>query len=149
MKQEIIDFIGYAKKKGYADSNSVWKKSKDGGESLTIKKGNYIYTDTYFGGLVDSGQERIYHKGRVVWVMAYRGGALNKLLAKKAFSFLKECISKIQKEFPARGPKKVVKDNWRYENKWEGDIKGFVGEESIYYKDKKVTFRNYLGGLVK
>ncbi|MBU2104797.1 MAG: hypothetical protein KKF67_03420 [Nanoarchaeota archaeon] len=147
--KELIDFIAYAKKKGYADPNSVWKKTKDGGEKCEVKKGDFNYDDTYFGGITDSGQERVSYKGKVVWIMAYRGGSLNENLSDEAFNFLKECINKIPKDFPARGPKKVTKGKWVYENKWEGNILGFVGRENIFYGNKKICFRNYLGGLIK
>ena len=147
--QKLKDFIAYAKKKSYASTLSVPKKTKDGGETYIIKKNNFEYRDTYFGNLIDCGQERVYFKGKVIWVMSYRGGSLNKKLTKKAFDFLKKCISKIPREFPARGPKKVVEGKWIYENKWKGDIESFVGVENIYYDKNKICFRNYLGGLIK
>ena len=74
MKQELKDFIGYAKKRTYASKLSIPKKTGDGGKTYTIKKGKYVYTDTYFGNLIDCGQERIYYNKKVIWIMAYRGG---------------------------------------------------------------------------
>lgn len=147
--QELKDFVAYAKKKAYASAVSIPKKTKDGGKTYVIQKDGFEYRDTYFGNLIDCGQERVYFKGKVIWVMSYRGGSLNEKLAKKAFDFLKKCISKIPKEFPVRGPKKLVEGKWIYENDWKGDIKGFVGEENIYYGKEKICFRNYLGGLIK
>ena len=150
MKPELLRFIIKAKKKGYASTTSIWKKTKDGGKACKVKQGDYIYTDTYFGNIIDSGQERVYHKGKVIWMMAYRGGILKKPeLSNKAFSFLKICISKAPKDFPARGPKTHKKGKFRYENKWKGNIDGFVGEENIYYNNEKICFRHYLGGLIK
>jgi hypothetical protein len=102
MKEKLKDFIAYAKKKGYASSFSIPRKTQDGGKTYKIKKGGYVYVDTYFGNLIDCGQERIYYKGKVIWLMAYRGGSLNKDLSGEAFNFLKKCISKIPKDFPAR-----------------------------------------------
>ena len=43
----------------------------------------------------------------------------------------------------------IKQGKWLYENKWKGNIEGFVGEENIYFNGKKVCFRSYLGGLVK
>jgi len=149
MNSKLLQFIAYAKKKGYADSNSVWKKINGRGKTCEIKKGDFTYVDTYFGTLIDCGQERVFENEKVVWVMAYRGGSLNEGLSGEAFNFLKECISRIPPEFPARGPRRFVKGKWKYKNKWKGNIEGFVGEESIYYSGKKVCFRNYLGGLIK
>ena len=149
MEEKLLQFIAYAKKKGYADLNSVWEKTVDGGETCTIKQGDFTYMDTYFGGEVDAGQERVLDNGKVVWVMAYRGGSLNPGLSDEAFSFLKKCIANIPSEFPARGPRKFAEGDWEYENIWKGDIEGFTGEENIYHKGRKVCFRNYLGGLIK
>jgi len=151
MKNELLKFIADSKKQAYASSTSKPKKTKDGGKSYTIKKGDYKYTDTYFGNLIDSGQERVYYKNKVIWVMAYRGGIYERYqdLGGEAFNFLKKCISKSPKDFPARGPKKFIEGKSKYKNKWKGNIKGFIGEEGIYYKKKKICFRNYLGGLIK
>jgi hypothetical protein len=151
MDEALIKFIAYAKKKAYASSFSVPKKTKDGGKTYTIKKGDYIYRDTYFGNLVDCGQERVYFNGKVIWVMSYRGGVMPDHEAKhnEAFNFLKKCISKMPKDFPARGPSKLRIGSWRYENIWNGTISGFTGEENIYFKGEKICFRNYVGGLIK
>ncbi|MBT3397575.1 hypothetical protein HOA55_03710 [archaeon] len=151
MKKELLDFIKKAKQATYASESSVEKKGEDGGKNYKVEEGDWTYTDTYFGNLVDCGQERIYENGKVIWMMAYRGGTLEKYdnMSKEAFGFLKKCISKAPEEFPARGPKKVEEGDWVYENNWEGDIEGFVGEENIYFKGKKICFRNYFGGLVR
>jgi hypothetical protein len=151
MDKELIKFIAMAKKKTYASLNSEPKRTKDGGKTYTVKKGDYTYTDTYFGNLIDCGQERVFLKGKVIWVMAYRGGIVEKyeLLHKEAFNFLKECISKMPKDFPARGPRKLKKGKWQYENNWNGNIEGFTGEENIYFSGEKICFRNYVGGLIK
>jgi len=151
MNKELINFITYAKKQGYASTISNYKKTKDGGKSCLIKKGDYLYTDTYFGNLIDCGQERIYHHEKVIWVMAYRGGMCAGFdeMEKEAFNFLKKCISRIPKGFPARGPRKFKQGKFIYENKWNGNIGGFSGEENLYYGKEKICFRNYLGGLVK
>ena len=150
MKNEIVNFIMNSKKKGYASTKSIFKKTKDGGKTCFIKKGNLIYTDTYFGNIIDCGQERVYENGKVIWAMAYRGGIIkHEELHMEAFNFLKKCISKMPKNFPARGPKSLVSGKFRYENIWKGDIEGFSGEENIYYNGEKICFRNYLGGLIK
>lgn len=151
MNRELLRFIAKAKKQAYASGTSKPKKTKDGGKTYIIKEGNYKYSDTYFGNLVDSGQERVYYKGKVIWTMAYRGGIYEKYekMSGEAYNFLKKCISKIPKSFPARGPKKVIIGKFKYKNNWEGNINGFIGRENIYYKGNKICFRNYLGGLIK
>ncbi|VVB80692.1 Uncharacterised protein [uncultured archaeon] len=150
MKKEIINFIISSKKKGYASTKDIFVKSLDGGKSCFIQKGNLVYTDTYFGSRIDCGQERVYEDGKVIWVMAYRGGIIKlEELHNEAFNFLKKCISKMPKNFPARGPRSLKEGPWKYENIWKGTIKSFTGEENIYYNGEKICFRNYLGGLIK
>jgi len=150
MKRELLKFIKKAKQSTYASTSSIAGKNDDGGKSYKIEEGDLIYTDTYFGDQVDSGQERIYESGKVIWTMAYRGGVFEEYeyLSEEGFEFLKKCISMAPEDFPARGPVKVEDGDWVYENVWEGDIEGFVGEENIYFKGEKVCFRNYFGGLV-
>ena len=150
MKKEIIKFIAKAKKQGYASTADTFKKTKDGGKTCIVKQGNLTYMDTYFGNIIDCGQERVYENGKVIWVMAYRGGIIkHQEMHVEAFNFLKRCISKMPKNFPVRGPKSLKEGKWRYENIWKGDINGFIGEENIYYNTEKICFRNYLGGLIK
>jgi hypothetical protein len=150
MEKRIIEFIAKAKKQGYASTVDTFTKTDDGGKTCKVEEGDLVYTDTYFGNLIDCGQERVYQNGKVIWVMAYRGGIIKKEeLHGEAFNFLKKCISKMPKEFPARGPKSMKEGKWRYENIWQGDIEGFTGEENIYYDEEKICFRNYVGGLIK
>lgn len=151
MKKEWVDFIRRAKQSTYASKLSVAKKTKDGGKRYRIEEGSFVYTDTYFGDLVDNGQERVYVDGKVVWVMGYRGGMIKgkESLGKSAFIFLKKCISMPPDNFPVRGPREFEEGDFRYENIWIGDFEGFVGEENIYFKGEKICFRNYVGGLNK
>ena len=151
MNSGLISFIRESKKKGYASTTAKWKKIAGGGNKISFKKGNYTYEDVYFGSRIDSGQERVYEKGKVIWIMAYRGVIVPKFesMHNEAFAFLKRCISMMPKDFPARGPKSCKDGKWRYENKWKGDISGFIGEENIYFNNDLICFRHYLGGLIK
>lgn len=151
MNKELLDFIKKAKQSTYASASSASIKSEDGSKSYEIKENGLTYTDTYFGDLVDCGQERVYEKGKVIWMMAYRGGVLegHYEMGEKAFEFLKKCISIAPKDFPTRGPGKFEDGDWVYENLWEGNIENFIGEENIYFKGEKICFRNYFGGMVR
>jgi len=151
MNKELIEFIRKAKQQTYSSLNSKPNETQDGGKTYTIKEKGYTYTDTYFGNLVDSGQEKVSFNKKVIWVMAYRGGIIEKFenMHNEAFNFLKRCISKMPKNFPIRGPRIIKSGNWRYTNNWKGNIEGFIGEESIYFNNKKICFRNYLGGMIK
>lgn len=159
MKEELMDFIRKAKQSTYASSFSIPKRTEGGGKKYTVTKGDWVYTDEYFGDLVDSGQERVYEKGVLVWIMAYRGGPWSLKdnpfedtkevdLINEAFEFLKKCLKEAPAEFPARGPERFVSGDFVYENSWEGEIDSFIGKEIVKYKGKNFLFRNYLGGWV-
>ena len=160
MSEQLIDFIRKAKQSTYASKFSIPKKTEGGGKKYTITKGNWVYTDEYFGEVLDSGQERVYQDGVLIWVMAYRGGPMSLRdnpfaeveegidFIEEAFDFLKKCLRESPSEFPARGPKRFKDGDFVYENSWEGEIDSFVGEEVVKYKGKNVLFRNYLGGWV-
>ena len=82
--------------------------------------------------------------------MNYHGKMLSKnISAKKCYGFLKTCMKKLPVDFPVRGPKEFEKKDFRYENKWKGDLESFVGKEIIFYKGEKVYECNYHGGLIK
>ena len=151
MKKSLMEFIAKAKRSTYASELSVAKKTDDRGKRYRIENGDFVYTDTYFGDLIDNGQERVYIDGKVVWVMGYRGGMIGgrEEMRGNSFTFLKKCIAMPPEEFPARGPKEFEEGDFRYEDIWIGDFEGFVGEENIYFKGEKVCFRNYVGGLSK
>jgi hypothetical protein len=151
MKKELLEFIRKAKLNGYASENSVWENTDSGGKTTRFEEGNFVYTDTYFGNMVDCGQELAYENGKVVWMMSYRGGAVRgkEDFAEQGFSVLKKCISQMPNDFPVRGPKKIEESNLTYENNWDGDIEDFVGEENIYLNGEKICFRNYFGGIVR
>lgn len=151
MKKDLVDFIRRAKQSTYASESSVAEKTEDGGKRYRIEEGNFVYTDEYFGNLIDNGQERVSIDGKVAWVMSYRGGMVEgqEQMHKEAFSFLKKCISMAPEDFPVRGPSEFEEGDFRYENIWTGDFEGFVGEENIYFKGEQICFRNYIGGLSK
>ncbi len=148
---ELKKFLIYAKKRTYASNLSVPRKFSNGGVEYTVKKGDWIYIDKYYGNLIDCGQEVVMLDGKVVWCMSYRGGMFEEYeeLAGKCFGLLKKALKKMPKDFPARGPEVLVGGDFKYTNSWKGDILGFVGQEKMYFKGKQVYFRNYLGGESK
>ena len=147
-KKILSEFLKKAKKKTFASKISMPKREKDGSKKYVYKKNDFTYIDRYYGSKVDTGQELVFHKNKLIWSMSYRGGMLKRYsyLSKKCFSFLKECLRKAPVNFPVRGPNKFHKKNFKYENNWKGDLENFVGEEKIFWKGEQIYFRNYLGG---
>jgi|TARA_B100001971_G_scaffold182098_1_gene179213 hypothetical protein len=150
IKEKLAKFLQKAKKRTFASRISISKRTKDGGKEYSYSEGEFVYKDKYFGSVVDTGQELVWHKNRLIWSMSYRGGMINnKELTNKCFSFLKKCLRKVPLEFPVRGPKDYKEGELRYENNWKGNLENFVGEEKIFCKEEQIYFRNYLGGMGK
>jgi hypothetical protein len=150
MKNQLNNFLQKAKKKTFASRISI-PKIQGEKKVYVYKEKDFKYQDKYFGSIVDTGQELVFHKGKLLWSMSYRGGMIEgyENLSKKCFSFLKECLRNAPKNFPVRGQKIYKKGFFKYENHWKGDIEDFVGEEKIFWKNNQIYFRNYLGGMGK
>lgn len=150
ISKEMIDFLQRAKKATFASKTAEPVKTKDRGLEYTYEERPFLYRDKYFGYFTDTGQEIVWYNGIPTWSMSYRGGMLShEELSSKCFSFLKRCLQKFPEDFPVRGPKDYEEGDFRYENKWNGDINSFFGEEKIFWKDEQIYFRNYLGGNIK
>jgi len=143
-------FLKKAKRKTFASRVSIPKLNSDGSKEYRYSEGDFVYLDRYYGSLVDTGQEQVWHNQNLLWSMSYRGGMLcEEHLSRKCFSFLKKCLRTPPLEFPIRGPNEYEEGEFKYKNNYDGDITDFVGEEEIFFNGKKVYFRNYLGGIGK
>jgi|TARA_B100001971_G_scaffold212781_1_gene243865 hypothetical protein len=150
-KRSLEEFLQKAKKKTFASVITLPRINFDKSKEYIYKEGNWIYKDKYFGSIVDTGQELVFYKERLVWSMSYRGGMIagKENLSRKCFSFLKQCLRNAPLEFPVRGPINYKKGNFKYENSWKGNIEDFVGGETIFLNGEQIYFRNYLGGMGK
>ncbi len=150
-KQFLLDFLKRAKRKTFASKIVKPTKTKDKGLGYSYEERTFLYKDKYFGYFIDTGQEMVWDKGIPEWSMSYRGGMIegHENLSKKCFSFLKECLQKMPRDFPVRGPKNYEKGDFKYENSWKGNINSFFGEEKISWRGTQIYFRNYLGGIIK
>ncbi len=146
--KKLASFLVEAKRATYAGNGSK-KRLPDGSKELIYEKDNLRYKDKYFGSKSFSGQEIVFNKGKPIWSMNYCGKSFKNLLfTKKLFIFLKKTLSEVTESLPFRGPKKFIEGIWKYENKWQGDLKKFKGKEKIFYKNKLVYKLEYFGGYV-
>jgi len=150
INKQFIDFLQRAKKATFASKTARPIKTKDNGLEYSYEERPFLYKDKYFGYFTDTGQEIVWNNGIPIWSMSYRGGMLsNEELSSRCFSFLKRCLQKFPSDFPVRGPKNYEEREFKYENKWNGNINSFFGEEKIFWNEKQIYFRNYLGGTIK
>lgn len=147
-RDTLAKFLQKAKRKTFASRISFPSLGRDRSKEYVYREGEWLYKDRYYGSLVDTGQEFVFHKGRLIWSMSYRGGMFEDYrgLSRKCFSFLKKCLRMAPFEFPVRGPEKYEEEDLLYENRWRGGLEDFVGEEKIFFEGKQIYFRNYFGG---
>lgn len=149
--REFIRFLVKAKKNTYASNGEAGEDIlKDGAKELSYKLGNFYYRDRYYGSSQFIGEEVVFLNNKPFWAMNYAGGCFKNIISKgDIYGFLKKCLKKASADNPFRGPDVRELGNYIYKNKFKGDISSFFGEESIYYKKKKVYKLNYHGGLIK
>jgi len=149
--EKFSKFLVQAKKNTYALSGENEKNIlKDGAKELNYELKDFYYRDRYYGSSPFMGEEVVFLKNKVFWIMNYSGRCLNHTIPKdKIYDFLKKCLKKVSTKNPFRGPSKYKLNNYLYKNNTKGDINNFCGDESIYYKNKKIYELKYHGGLIK
>ncbi|MFH0962057.1 MAG: DUF5680 domain-containing protein [archaeon] len=156
-EKALIDFIVFAKRNSYAKSGEGGeKKNPDGSKELSLKKGNFSYSDRYYGSRQFSGIETVFFKEVPVWSMVYTGavvvaggGAGGEIWEKKGSPFLKKCLGKVTPAAPFRGPEHFSSGKFSYENRLVGNFSFFSGSEAIRLDRKVIFVLSYSGGLVK
>lgn len=158
---DLINFIYFSKRKCFAGTDLKVSLS-DGSSLYSNRELPWLYTDNYCGNTIERGTEDVYFDMVLVWSMQYRGGILEPFwnIAETITQFLKHALINLPRKFPVRGPSnfllnefehedKIIKGNFVYYNKWEGDIKEFTGYEKIFWNGDEVFYHNYIGGLVR
>lgn len=152
-KEKLANFLVRAKVAAYAGDGKELEPERKDFKELEYTEGDLYYRDSYVGAYRAPGQEVVRESGKPIWIMSYDGGMVEKYYGDKetesqAIVVLKEALKAVTPDIPYRGPKELVKEDWRYVNEIEGDIKGFKGNEKIFHGDELVFEQNYIGGLV-
>lgn len=150
-KKALRQFLLEANKAGYANAGGSknWVKEKDGSTTIIFESGDFKMRDNYFGGEPYGGNEVVFFKNSAVWMMVYYGWvdvAFENF--KEVYTFLQKALSKPPEDIPLRGLSRFEDGNFVYDNKWEGDIKQYSGEETISKDGKEIYRAKYSGGLV-
>lgn len=142
---KLIDFRIEAGKNTYAASMNETSSTRFDSHDFQYTKGSFTYHDTYVGGEKFAGQEAIWQDGKAVYAMNYLGRVLEEQFSG---DFLKEALSKADKNMPYRGPEYYQSGEYLYKCKVVGEFTWFQGYEEIYCNEVKVYECYFHGGLI-
>ena len=148
MDEKILSFLIEARKNTYASGKKPKKIAN--GNVYSIKRGNLEYRDTFFDQeRFFQGQEIIFKNSRPIWSTSYRGAAVEGNEAKEVFGYLQKILREHSDKVRLLGKKEYSDGNWRYQDKCDGNLDEFFGEEKIYFKEKIAHWMKYFGGEIK
>jgi hypothetical protein len=151
---DIAAFLIEAKRNTYAahgDAASL-PPLLPGSKQLEHQVGRYMYRDIYFGMGHFVGQESVYVDGRIAWSMVYSGGVSpTEPVARLGaiYGFLRQALQRVETGRPFRGPSHFASGPFTYDDKSEGDLFKFSGEERILDSGRCVYQLTYAGGMIR
>jgi hypothetical protein len=149
----LKEFLYNANENGYAGAGQKILPERPGYDEIEYQEGDWYFRDSYAGHYFAPGQETVYFQNEPVWSMAYSGGMKPAWHHKDEFTketivFLKQALLAMEKSKPFRGPAVLKQDDWQYVSHIKGDVKDFIGNEKIFYKNELVFEQNYIGGVI-
>ena len=144
----MIPFLVRAKRQTYAAGTLPGGSSRPSSHDLPYREGDWLYIDTYLGGIHVIGEEAVWLVDRPVWGMNYYGWMLVDEIPEGFSAFLKEALLQVPEQAPYRGPQDFSVGLFAYACRWEGEVGCFRGDESILYKDAVIYRLNSHGGRI-
>jgi hypothetical protein len=148
LPNEFYLFLLRAKRATYAAGVRAEQSSRPASQDLPYQEGDWLYLDTYLGGLSFIGEEAVWLKGRPVWGMNYYGWMLCDEIPEGFSQFLKESLMLVPPDAPYRGPREHRSGRYKYCCTWEGSPRRFHGREWIEFDDVPVYELRFHGGEV-
>jgi len=148
---ELTAFIVRAKSKTYVGSASKLLSYRPGSKDLQYAEGDFAYHDSYFGSTDFIGQEVVYFRGNVVWVMNYYGYILEpeQITAPETIRMIRASLSKMYEEGRFLGGFEHMEGDLRYVDRNDGDVARLHGKEQIERDGQLVYELVYHGGMLK
>ena len=130
---KLDDFIVGAKAATYVGDGEPAESSRKGSHDLHYEKGDFRYSDSYFGGSDFIGEEVVYCQKEPIWGMNYYGSILHpqKISAAEAGLMIKASLSQMYASGRFLGGWEYKKGNLTYHDTSEGDLTHFRGYEWI------------------
>lgn len=151
-REELTDFLNAANKATYANKEAPKSTPlRPSSEDYHFERGDLTYHDTYFGARDFLGEEIVYKATKPVWGMNYYGFILDpRVPTKDAYAVLRSALMQEYTDIlPVRGPREYVEGTSKYENKVEGMLDRFSGEERICVKGGLIYRCWYHGGSIE
>lgn len=152
---EMISFLIRAKVNTYASSDdpvmaasTTQPSSRPASHDLGYQDGDWVYLDTYLGGINFIGEEAVWHRQQPVWGMNYYGTMQVPEIPEGFSSFLKLALRQPPGDAPFRGPTQLVEGRFRYSCQWQGNLQQFTGLESIYLDEIEIYKLYFHGGEI-
>lgn len=129
----------------------------DGGFKIIWKKGDFRFSDKWFGGEPFGGMTVVRYKGKTCFTMSYHGELKDYATDPElVYSCLKEALMAVDPSLPIRGPGEYVKSgamdrtvDLEYRRILDGWLGKFSGSESIGVPLGEILFEaDFIGGLV-
>jgi hypothetical protein len=143
---EIVPFLLRAKRSTYAAGVQPMQSSRPASHDLPYQEGEWLYLDTYLGGLRFIGEEAVWRDDKPLWGMNYYGWMLVDEIPDGFSVFLKEALMQVPQDAPYRGPAKYASGRFAYTCRWEGGLDCFSGTEWIEFDRVKIYALNFHGG---
>ena len=146
MDTQALSFLLRAKRNTYAAHGAEVPSSRPASHDLRYAEGDFLYIDTYLGGLQFSGEEAIWKASVPLWSMNYCGRVTG-----DGFSgdFLKQALLRVTQDAPFRGPSEYIEGEMHYHCRADGDVCWFQGYEEITLSGRRIYECFYHGGEIR
>lgn len=144
--QPLLEFLCRAKRATYASKGPESISSRPKSHDLQYSEDEYLYIDSYLGGLEFAGEEALWQSKEPLWAMNYVGRVLDE---KFSGDFLKDALMHVNMDMVYRGPEIYIKGDYIYQCEVQGEFHWFAGNEHIFYKNTKVYECKFHGGSIK
>lgn len=129
--EELCKFFYDAQLK-YATGEVLPEPTTDGGHSVTIADGSWIYIDHWYGGDPLGGLTLVCFESKPCFTFSYHGLVKPYVQDKPAVvAFLMEALQHANIHTPWRGPNRYKRGDFSYRNQWQRGLRDFEGTELI------------------
>ena len=152
--ENLERFIIKAKANGWVGAEPGGKKvspSRLGSLDVTFEDGDFFYQDSFVGLSDFCGQEHICYKGEPVWSQAYYGCIVRDDLIDAAHTVevLRAALGAMYREGRFLGSFEFPHGEYIYQDKNDGSILNFSGQEEIRIRGEVAYRLQYFGGFVR